>query len=60
MTFSLDVYDASGRLVEHVANGKTYLGENRCYINTQNWSSGVYQVTFRSDLGVISQGIIVK
>jgi len=60
MTFSLDVYDASGRLVEHVANGKTYSGENRYYINTQNWSSGVYQITFRSDLGVISQGIIVK
>jgi hypothetical protein len=60
MTFSLDVYDASGRLVEHVANGKTYSGENRYYINTQNWSSGVYQVTFSSDLGVISQGIIVK
>jgi agmatine deiminase len=60
VSYTLDVFDASGRLVERLGQGKTVGGENRFYINTQTWTSGTYQVRFQSSLGIQNQSIIVR
>lgn len=60
VSYTLDVFDASGRWIEQLGQGKTSGGENRFYINTQSWTSGVYQIRFRSQFGVQNQSIVVR
>ncbi|MEX1187969.1 MAG: agmatine deiminase family protein [Bacteroidia bacterium] len=60
VSLSLEVFDITGRIVETITNSKTFGGENRFYINTQAWASGVYQIRATTPYGSVSQKLIVR
>lgn len=57
---TLEVFDMTGRLVESVFTGKTGHGESRYYINTSNYTSGVYQIKLSTSYGSRSQKLVVQ
>jgi len=59
LSLSLDVYDINGRLVTTIFKGTTTSGENRFYIDTQNWEAGVYMVKATSWAGSSVQKLVV-
>jgi agmatine/peptidylarginine deiminase len=59
LSLSLDVFDINGRLVTNIFNGTTIAGENRFYINTENWKAGIYIVKARTSKGSAMQKLVV-
>lgn len=59
LSLSLVVYDINGRLVSNIFTGTTTAGENRFYINTENWEAGVYLVKASTSKGNAMQKLVV-
>jgi len=59
LSLSLDVFDINGRLVTNIFNGTTIAGENRFYINTEDWKAGIYIVKARTSKGSAMQKLVV-
>jgi agmatine deiminase len=59
LSLSLEVYDINGKLVNSIFKGTTSAGENRFYINTENWEAGVYLVKASTSKGNAMQKLVV-
>ena len=60
MTIELDILDLSGRTIQHVFQGKAIAGENRYFIQTKDWASGIYQIRLSSKFGQAVQKLVVQ
>jgi agmatine deiminase len=59
LSLTLEVYDINGRLISNIFKGTTTAGENRFYINTENWEAGVYLVKASTSKGYAMQKLVV-
>jgi len=59
LSLTLEVYDINGRLVTNIYKGTTNAGENRFYINSENWEAGVYLVKASTSKGNAIQKLMV-
>lgn len=57
---ALYITDAAGKVVHQLHTGDFKLGESKFFVNTINWSSGLYFVVAETNEGRISQKLIVK
>ncbi|HPH83334.1 MAG TPA: agmatine deiminase family protein [Flavobacteriales bacterium] len=60
MNVDLSVLDVSGRMVEQIAISKISSGESRFYINTTNWSAGMYFIRAQTPYGSRMQKLMVR
>lgn len=59
LSLTLEVYDINGKLVTNIFKGTKAAGENRFYINTENWEAGVYLVKASTSKGNAMQKLVV-
>jgi hypothetical protein len=56
---SIEMYDASGRVIRKLFNGKMEKGVSRRFeLEGRNFSSGIYFIRFKSASGVVSYKVI--
>ncbi len=55
---SVNLYDATGRLVENVLDGRLEAGDHDCSINTSELANGAYFVTLETPSGTVSEKLI--
>jgi hypothetical protein len=55
---SVNLYDATGRLIENVVDGRLEAGEHDYSINTSALANGAYFVTLETPSGTVSEKLI--
>ena len=55
---SVNLYDATGSLVDNVLDGRLEAGEHDCSINTSELANGAYFVTLETPNGTVSEKLI--
>ncbi|MEO7905976.1 MAG: T9SS type A sorting domain-containing protein, partial [Saprospiraceae bacterium] len=60
LKISVTVTDVTGRIKVPVFDGFTTRGQNRYFINTQSFASGMYLINILSEAGSIQQKLMVR
>ncbi len=57
---SIYVADMHGKIVQQIFAGDFKMGESKFFINTEEWSAGMYMVVAETNEGTMSQKLMVK
>ena len=60
LTGKLFVTDVTGKVVEVIHSGNFKSGTTNYFINTMNWSAGVYSIVAQTNEGTTTQKLLVK